>query len=308
VRPFRIVYKSKYPLIRYFSARLNASRIILACRSKIKGETAKNAVIKETACSKRTSIEVWELDLANFASVLAFGERVRTKLDRLDAFIANAAVEVQEFQYAEGLELQLTVNVVSCFLSAISVLPKLRETSELHDTDTTLTFCGSMYHIMGPDAELDIPEDAETFETLSDPKRTDIVWRYALSKLIVHHCYHKLAASLRNSSKQDWSRVVVNMINPGWCETELSRAKPHPFMEKASFAMMGWSAEKGSRAYIHAMGAGRESHGRYLSECQFKKESAYVRSERGRRNEEKIWKDLLRRIQGISFEVVGFIG
>jgi retinol dehydrogenase-12 len=287
---------------------LNASRIILACRSITKGEAAKNAILPDTACSKRTNIEVWELDLASFASVLAFGDRVRAKLDRLDAFIANAAVELQEFQYAEGLELHLTVNVVSCFLSAISILPKLRETAELHDTDTTLTFCGSMYHIMGPDAELDIPEGAETFQTLSDPKRTDIVWRYALSKLIVHHCYHRLAASLQNSSKQDWSRVIVNMINPGWCKTELSRAKPEKFMEKMSFAAMGWSAEKGSRVYIHAIGAGRESHGRYLSECQFKQESGYIQSKRGSRNEEKIWKDLLHRMQGISSEVVEVLG
>jgi retinol dehydrogenase-12 len=268
---------------------LNASRIILACRSITKGEAAKNAILPDTACSKRTNIEVWELDLASFASVLAFGDRVRAKLDRLDAFIANAAVELQEFQYAEGLELHLTVNVVSCFLSA-------------------LTFCGSMYHIMGPDAELDIPEGAETFQTLSDPKRTDIVWRYALSKLIVHHCYHRLAASLQNSSKQDWSRVIVNMINPGWCKTELSRAKPEKFMEKMSFAAMGWSAEKGSRVYIHAIGAGRESHGRYLSECQFKQESGYIQSKRGSRNEEKIWKDLLHRMQGISSEVVEVLG
>ncbi|KAJ4349511.1 uncharacterized protein N0V89_008127 [Didymosphaeria variabile] len=288
-------------------ARLNASQIILACRSKNKGEAARNAIIKDTACAKRTNIEVWELDLASFASVLAFGVRVRTKLDRLDAFVANAGVEVQDCQYAEGLELQLTVNVVSCFLSAISVLPKLRSTAEAHNVDTTLTFCGSMYHIMGPDAELDIPEGAETFATLSDPKRTDFIWRYALTKLMVHHCYHKLAACLSNSSRQDWFRVIVNMINPGWCETELSRVKPHPFGERASFALIGWSAEKGSRAYIHAISAGRESHGRYLSECEFKQESGYVRSERGQRNEEKIWKDLLRKMNEISPEVVGFI-
>ncbi|KAF2438161.1 hypothetical protein P171DRAFT_505111 [Karstenula rhodostoma CBS 690.94] len=184
-------------------ARSNASRIILACR--------------KTTCEKRTNIE-----------------RVRTNLERLDAFIANAGVEVQEFQFVEGLELQLTVNVVSCFLSAISVLLKLRQTAEAYNIDTTLAFCGSMYHFMGPDAELDIPEGAETFDTLSDPKRTDIVWQYALSKLMVHHCYHKLATSLRNSLKQDSSR----------CETELSRAKPHPFIERVSFAVMGWRSER----------------------------------------------------------------
>lgn len=289
------------------SVRLNASRIILACRSLKKGEAAKIAILKETGCADRTNIEVWELDLANFASVLAFGERVRIELERLDAFIANAGVEVQTFDTAEGLELQLTVNVVSCFLCAIAVLPKLQQTAQANNIDTTLTFCGSMYHIFGPDAELDIPEDADTFETLSDINRTDIVWRYALTKLMVHHCCHRLAACLSNDSKQDWSRVVINMVNPGWCATELSRAKPHPFGERVIFACIGWTSEKGSRVYPHALSAGRESHGRYLSECQLKQESAYIRSTRGRRNEEKIWKDLIRRIQAISPEVAAFI-
>ena len=289
------------------SARLNTSRIILACRDLKKGEAAKNAIIKETACENRTKVEVWQLDLASYASVLAFGERVRTQIDRLDAFIANAAVELQEFKEAEGLELQLTVNVVSCFLCAIAILPKLRQTAEAHNIDTTLVLCGSMYHIMGPDKELDIPDGADTFDTLSDPKQTDIMWRYALTKLMVHHCCHELANCLSRSSVHDWSRVVVNMINPGWCETELSRSKPHPLGERVSFALLGWSAEKGSKAYIHAISAGRESHGRYLSECQLKAESGYIQSERGRRNERKIWKDLVRRIHDISPEVADFI-
>ncbi|KAF1969319.1 NAD(P)-binding protein [Bimuria novae-zelandiae CBS 107.79] len=288
-------------------ARLRASQIILACRDLTKDEAAKGSIVEETACANRTDIEVWELDLASFASVLAFGKRVRTQLKRLDAFIANAGVEMQEFKVAEGLELQLTVNVVSCFLCAIAVLPKLRKTAEAHNIDTTLTFCGSMYHIMGPDAELDVPEDQDAFEILNDTERTDIIWRYALTKLIVHHCYHKLAACLSSSLEQRRPCVVANMINPGWGETELSRAKPHPLGERVGFAILGWSAEKGSRAYIHAISAGRDSHGRYLSECQFKQESGYIRSERGRHNEEKIWQDLMRRIEKISPEVAGFI-
>ncbi|KAK7185954.1 uncharacterized protein CC84DRAFT_1231370 [Paraphaeosphaeria sporulosa] len=114
---------------------------------------------------------------------------------------------------------------------------------------------------MGPDAELYIPEGAKTSEILGDPKRKDIVSRYALSKFMVHHCYHQLAASLRNSPTQDRSCVIFNMINLGWCETELSRTKPRPITERLSFAVMVWSAEKESRSYIHALAAGRESHG-----------------------------------------------
>lgn len=215
-------------------------------------------------------------------------------------------MELQEYQTAEDLEIHLAVNVVSTFLSAIAALPKLRETAKAYQVQTTLTFCGSMYHIFGPDAEFDagISDDVDMFDALSNPEKTDIVWRYALSKLMVHLCFHQLVQTL---SKGDWSDVVVNLINPGWCGTELSRAKPHPMMERMSFALMGWSAEKGSRMYLYAMGAGKKSHGTYMSECQVRNESAFLRSERGRRIERKVWKDLMTRIGKISAEVAGFI-
>jgi retinol dehydrogenase-12 len=288
------------------SARKHASHIILACRDTKKGQIAVAKIIQETNCAPTTTISVWELDLSNYASVLSFGERVRSQLPRLDAFIANAGMELQEYRTAEDLEIHLTVNVVSTFLSAIAILPKLGETAKAHQLRPTLTFCGSMYHIFGPDAEFDagLPDGVDMFDALSTPDKTDIIWRYSLSKLMIHLCYHQLVQAL---SKGDWSDVVINLINPGWCGTELSRAKPHPRTERVSFALMGWSAEKGSRMYLYALAAGEKGHGTYMSECQVKDESAFVRSERGRRIERKVWKDLMMRIKKISPEVAGFI-
>jgi NAD(P)-dependent dehydrogenase (short-subunit alcohol dehydrogenase family) len=147
-------------------------------------------------------------------------------------------------------------------------------------------------------------DDVDMFDALSSPEKTDIIWRYAMSKLMVHLCFYQLVQTL---SKGDWSDVVVNLINPGWCGTDLSRAKPHPVIERISFALMGWSAEKGSRIYVYALAAGKKSNGTYMSECQFRNESAFVRSDRGRRIERKVWKDLMTRIGKISAEVADFI-
>jgi retinol dehydrogenase-12 len=77
-----------------------------------------------------------------------------------------------------------------------------------------------MYHIFGPDAEFDagLPEDTDMFDVLSEPGRTDIVWRYALSKLMVHQCFHELVKAVDRNAPQigtDPSGVVVNVINPG---------------------------------------------------------------------------------------------
>ena len=70
---------------------------------------------------------------------------------------------------------------------------------------------------------------------------------------------------------------------------------------------MGWTAEKGSRAYVHALAAGKDSHGRYLSECQYKLESQYILSARGRQIQGKMWKDLVSRIRMAAPEVADLV-
>lgn len=298
---------SRSPLIDH-RARKRASHIILACRNPDKGQKALESIVHETNCKPHTKLSVWELDLSNYRSVLKFGERVRTELSRLDAFIANAGMEIQEYREAEGLEIHLTVNVVSTFLSAIAVLPKLRSTAKDHNVKTMLTFCGSMYHIFGPDSEFDkgLPDDVDMFDALScsDPAKTDIIWRYALSKLMVHQCFHQLVATM---AKGDWADVVVNVINPGWCGTELSRAKVGSIGERGCFTMIGWTAEKGSRMYVYALATGRPSHGKYLAESQSKAESQYVQSERGRAIGEKMWRDLFNRLENIAPDVTAHL-
>lgn len=263
----------------------------------------------ETKSGANTKFDVWDLDLSSYDSVLGFSKRACAELHRLDAFVANAGMEVQTFQVAETIEKHLAVNVVSCFISAIACLPLLKKTSNTFNVQTTLTFCGSMYHIFGPDEEFEagLPEDADMFDALSDPTRTDIIWRYALSKLVVHQCFHELAERVDKDVKQTDSQVVVNIVNPGWCGTELSRAKDTSLGERFCFALLGWTAEKGSRIYLHALAAGQKSHGQYLSEGSNKIESNYVRSNRGRRIQAKLWKDLMNRIEEVAPEVAKYV-
>jgi retinol dehydrogenase-12 len=299
--------QSPSPFLTNTSARKKASHIILACRDISKGQSAVESIIAGTNCTPHTTLEVWPLDLSSYASVLSFTSRVNTELPRLDFFVANAGMELQEHRMAEDLEIHLTVNVVSTFLCAIGILPKLSATTKRHNVETTLTFCGSMYHIFGPDGEFDkgLADDVDMFDALSDEKTTDIVWRYALSKLMVHMCFHSLVSSL--ASKPQYSNVILNLINPGWCATELSRAKPHPLGERVCFALMGWSAEKGSRMYLYALAKGREGHGKYLAEGEVKVESAFVRSERGQRIQGKMWGDMVKRLEGVAPDVVGIV-
>lgn len=69
--------------------RLNAERVVLACRSSEKGEAAKNDI--EASTQRRGVVEVWPLDLSDYQSVKAFAARA-SELKRLDMVILNAGI------------------------------------------------------------------------------------------------------------------------------------------------------------------------------------------------------------------------
>lgn len=122
---------------------MNAKKIILGCRSTEKGETAKKDI---EATTKRTGvIEVWHVDLAAYDSVKEFCARVN-KLDRLDAIVENAGIATGKYLEVEGMESTITVNVISTFLMALLVLPKLRETSLKFNILPRLTIVASDAH------------------------------------------------------------------------------------------------------------------------------------------------------------------
>lgn len=79
---------------------LKAGKIIMAVRSISKGETARQELERT---GRKGVIEVWPIDLANYASVIAFAERANG-LDRLDAVIANAGMWPTGHSTAEGHE------------------------------------------------------------------------------------------------------------------------------------------------------------------------------------------------------------
>lgn len=65
------------------------------------GKTAASEIVSS---GFKGALEVWELDLASFASVIAFGERCET-LERLDCFVANAGIAYSHWsETADGWE------------------------------------------------------------------------------------------------------------------------------------------------------------------------------------------------------------
>lgn len=89
--------------------------------------------------------------------------------------------------------------------------------------------------------------------------------RYPLSKLLEIFFVRQLTTLVPVSK----TGVVVNLVNPGLCITELARNAPPQFQQrlKKMHAEFGRTAEDGSRTLLHGAVAGKDSHGCYLSDC-----------------------------------------
>ena len=273
-------------------ARMGASRLVLGCRDLQKGEQGKQSILDETNCKDSTKILVWKVDMDDHASVRAFVERLnsKTELDRLDAVVANAGVELEQFSTSEGLERTLNVNVVSTFLLCLGVLARLSDTAQTDKIETHLTLIGSLIHNFGDDSQLhEVPAGENIYHALSDPKTAKMSNRYPLSKLMQHLCFSQLVAQVPQDALHG---VVMTIVNPGWCGTGLSRNKNMSLGERFWFALIGRTSEEGSRTLVHAVNCGGETHGKYLSECQVKRQSTYVTSQEGQQMSRRLWQEL----------------
>ena len=151
--------------------RSSASRVILAVRSVKAGEQAKADIERVTG---RTGIaEVWHLDLSSFESVKAFAARAKRDLDRLDVLVGNAAVSIEHFVLSEGVELCLKVNVVSTFLLATLLLPKLGQSGKLYGFTPRLVFVMSALGLMNRNG-LHKFQDKAILASLNDHKQAEM--------------------------------------------------------------------------------------------------------------------------------------
>lgn len=123
-------------------ARLGAARVILAVRDTQKGEAAKKS-IDQSLRRVPSPVTVWPLDLSHYDSVKDFVARVDKELDRVDVVCENAGIATGTFRLTERDESTITTNVVSTFLLAFLLLPKLKETARRFNTSPTITITSS---------------------------------------------------------------------------------------------------------------------------------------------------------------------
>ena len=275
-------------------ARLGAAKVIIASRSIQKAEAAKKSIEQTTKCGPDV-VEGWLLDLCSYESVKAFAERCNG-LQRIDAMVENAGVTTRQFSMAEEDETTITINVVSTFLLALLVLPKLKETAKRFNTRPNLAIVSSEVHFVTNFPEHGMtPPGESVFKTLSDPKKARMSDRYNVSKMLEVLVCREIVATRAPKGYP----VTINFVNPGLCHSELMRENVL-LGHVVKFLLHARSTEVGSRTLVSAASIGHESHGEYLSDCEIWPPAKLVRSPLGKEMQVRVWKDLSEKLERIQ--------
>jgi NAD(P)-dependent dehydrogenase (short-subunit alcohol dehydrogenase family) len=227
-------------------------RVILACRSREKGEAA---VARIAAEQPQSRADFAALDLADLDSVRALAESFVEQNNRLDLLINNAGVMMcPESKTEQGYELQFGVNHLGHFALTALLLPLLRATP-----NARVVTVSSQAHRSGK----------MTFDDLNFTKRGyDAMGAYAQSKLA------NLLFTLELQRKLDTAGddTVAVAAHPGWTSTDLQR---HTWWARMLNPLFSMSPDKGALPTLRAATALDVKGGEYYGPQGFQEMRGY---------------------------------
>ena len=105
----------------------SGATVIMCCRNLIKGEKAKQELLKLNFPGK---IELVELDLSDLNNVKTVSELIKNKFNSLDVLINNAGIMAPPKTFSnQGFEIQFAVNHLAHMFLTLKLLPILEKTS-----------------------------------------------------------------------------------------------------------------------------------------------------------------------------------
>lgn len=115
--------------------------------------------------------------------------------------------------------------------------------------------------------------------------------RYNTTKLMQLMAMRRLAQAADASGK---GRVVINSLDPGFCQTELFRDIPFPFnwVMRPALVVFGRSAEMGSRTLMAAAFGDDDTHGRWMANCKPHVWPSLMAGDEGESVMDKLWREL----------------
>ncbi|MCI3269826.1 oxidoreductase [Streptomyces cylindrosporus] len=205
------------------------ARVVLACRSEVRGRAAADRVAGEVPGA---SAEFARLDLGDLGSVREFADGF--PYDRLDLLVNNAGVMALPYgTTADGFETQFGVNHLGHFALTGRLMPLL-----LASPGARVVTVSSEMHAM---SNIDIDD-------LNSERRYRRWTAYARSKTANLLFTHELARRLTAHGAD----VVAAAAHPGYAATDLQGTAPR--MEGRRLA--GWVMELGNRVFAQSAEAG----------------------------------------------------
>lgn len=241
------------------SVQLGAEKVILAVRTLSKGEAAQKEI--ETRTGRKGVLEVWHLDMLDYASIKSFADRVTQKLDRLDIACLNAGIVNGEYKPSPyGHEQVLQVNVLSTSLLALLLVPKLRA-SKTESFTPVMEIVGSSNHFMVSS----FSSDTAPFAAYDKAKGYSPQTQYSVSKLFVMYAQLALVDLAKNkeTGKPDF---FVTVVCPGATESDLARDIDAWYYQVLLWllrVLLQRKTEEGARTYISGVMQGEKAHGRF---------------------------------------------
>ena len=260
---------------------LKGARVIMACRNRVKAESAQEHIATQESESR---IEIRELDLSSLTSVRAFAEGIRNDFDSLDILLNNAGVmALPRMLTADGFEMQFGTNHLGHFALTGLLLDLLQRAP-----DARVVCVSSIAAVTGK----------INFDDLQGEKRYSRYGAYGQSKLanLMH------ALELERRMRALGTSVKGIAAHPGLTFTDLQRntakASGNPFegsMYKAIMPTLAMPVEKGTLPQLYAAAMPDAKGGAMYGPNGFQQVwgwPAEVKSPRHARNEEnarKLW-------------------
>ncbi|XP_073349962.1 dehydrogenase/reductase SDR family member 13-like [Pagrus major] len=229
------------------------ARVILACRSKQRGEAALEEVKRESGSNQ---VVFMHLDLGSLKSIRIFADSFLKSEPRLDLLINNAGIYMQG-RTEDGLGMMFGVNHIGHFLLTNLLLDRLKECGP-----SRVVNLSSVGHNFG---KID-------FDCLNTQKAlglgtsfTEVFQIYCDSKLCNVLFTHELAKRLQGT------KVTCYCLHPGAINSELARntSSVLQLLMKPVTAYFFKNTVQGAQTTLHcALQEGIEPlSGRYFSNC-----------------------------------------
>ncbi len=211
--------------------------VIMCCRDLVKGEKAKQKLLK---LSFPGIIELVDLDLSDLRKVRSSAELIKNKFNFLDVVINNAGIMAPPKTLSkQGFEIQFAVNHLAHMLLTLELLPMLKEKNNSRVVTVTsgVQYFGKIH-----------------WDDLQGEIKYDRWASYAQSKL----ANVMFGLELNFKLKEDNSKTSSLLAHPGFARTNLqpkSVEENQSWQEELAYKLMGpmfQSAKMGALPQIAA--------------------------------------------------------